>query len=102
MKRRRVNGRRAKLQTAAKLYEDFTGDVPQYIERVRVDVPEVVLLVGELDAVLYSCHRDGKLEHYKHTFRKTSRPLLVTNETGTALFVVGGRFSFTEKGIEDR
>ncbi len=98
----RLNGKRAKLQKAARLYEDFTGDAPQYIERVYVDVPQVVLLVGELDAVLYSCHRDGKLEHYRHTFKKSSRPLLVTNETGSALFVVGGRYSFTEKGIEDR
>jgi hypothetical protein len=94
--------KRRKVQAAAKLYEDFTGDVPQYIEKVYVDVPEVVWLLGELDAVLYTCIRDGKTEHYKHTFKKSSRPLLCSNETGSAIFCVGGRYRITDRGIEDK
>jgi hypothetical protein len=101
MKQRVIRHRR-KIQNAAKLYENFTGDAPRYVEAVRLETPDVVLLVGEMDAVLYSCYRDGKLEHYKHTFRKSSRPLLVSNSDGTALFIVGGRYSFTDRGIVDR
>lgn len=94
--------RARKVRAAAKLYEDFTGHEPKYIERVTVDVPEVLMLVGEMDAVLYTCIRDGRQEHYKHTFRKSSRPLLCSNETGTALFIVGGRYSMTDRGIVDK
>lgn len=94
--------KRRKLKAAAKLYEDFTGDVPQYIEKVYIDLPEVVWLLGELDAVQYTCFRDGVKEHYIHTFKKSSRPLLCVDETGSAIFVVGGRYRVTDRGIEDR
>jgi len=94
--------KRRKVRAAAKLYEDFTGHEPQYVEKVSIELPEVVMLVGELDAVLYSVVRDGKLEHYKHTFRKSSRPLLCSNETGSALYIVGGRYSMTDRGIVDK
>lgn len=100
--KRKVLRKRGKVQKAARLYEDFTGDAPRYVEAVRVNVPDVVLLVGECDGVLYSCHRDGKLEHYIHKFKKQSRPLLCSNETGTALFLIGGSYSFTNRGIVDK
>jgi len=100
--RSKIVKHRRKIQRAAKLYEDFTGDAPRYVEAVKLESPDVVLLVGEMDAVLYSCVRDGKVEHYKHTFRKSSRPLLVSNFDGNQLFIVGGRYSFTDRGIVDR
>ena len=90
-----------KVQRAARLYENFTGHEAKYVEAVRLDSPDVVMLIGELDAVLYSCTRDGKLEHYEHKFRKSSRPLLVSSSDGTALFIVGGRYKFTNRGIVD-
>lgn len=101
MKKKVEHNARA-VQKAARLYEDFTGHDARYIESVRLDVPPVVMLIGELDAVLYSCVRDGKLEHYKHTFRKSSRPLLVSASDGKSLHIVGGRFSMTNRGIVDR
>lgn len=91
-----------KVQAAARLFENFTGDVPQFVEKVYVDVPEVVWLLGELDAVQYTCIRDGKTEHYQHRFKKSSRPLLCSNETGSAIFCVGGRYRITDRGIEDK
>ncbi len=99
----RVTKRKArKLQKAARLYEDFTGDVPQFVEKIYVELPDVVWLLGELDAVQYSCFRDGREEHYIHEFRKSSRPLLVVNSDGTALHIVGGRYHITDRGIEDK
>jgi hypothetical protein len=91
----------SKVNRAARLYENFTGHEAKYVEAVRLDSPDVVMLIGELDAVLYSCVRDGKLESYQHKFRKSSRPLLVSNADGTALFIVGGRYKFTNRGIVD-
>lgn len=101
MKKKVIRHRR-KIQRAAKLYEDFTGHSPRFVEAVNLESPDVVFLVGEMDGVLYSCYRDGKLEHYQHKFKKSSRPLLVSNFDGTALFIVGGRYSFTDRGIVDK
>lgn len=99
--RRKIKRHAKKVHRAARLYENFTGHQAQYVESVQLEAPDVVMLIGELDAVLYSCTRDGKLEHYKHDFRKSSRPLLVSNSDGTALFIVGGRYKFTSRGIVD-
>lgn len=99
---KKVRRHAPRIQRAARLYEDFTGDEPRYVEPVKIEVPAVVMLVGECDGILYSCHRDGKLEHYQHKFRKSSRPLLVSNETGSALFLIGGSYSFTDRGIVDK
>lgn len=93
---------RKRVARAAKLYEDFTGHEPQYIENVRVDVPDVMMLVGELDGVLYSVVRDGRLESYIHEFSKQSRPLLCSSFDGKSLFIVGGRYDMTSRGIVDR
>ena len=95
-------GRKRKLAAAAKLYENFTGHQARYVERVLIDVPQVLLLVGECDGVLYSCVRDGQHERYIHQFKKQSRPLLCSNETGTALYLIGGEYNFTSRGIVDK
>lgn len=60
------------------------------------------LIVGELDGVLYTAVRDNQVEKYIHRFRKRSRPLLAASADGKNLEIVGGRFQFTEAGIEDR
>jgi hypothetical protein len=100
--KRKIRQNAQRIQRAAGLYEDFTGDAPRYVETVQIEIPRVVMLVGECDGVLYSCKRDRKLEHYIHKFKKQSRPLLCTNETGSALFLIGGSYSFTERGIVDK
>lgn len=94
--------RERKVKAAARLFENFTGHEARYVERVLIDVPQVLLLVGECDGVLYSCVRDGRPERYIHQFRKQSRPLLCSNETGSALYLVGGEYNFTSRGIVDR
>lgn len=94
--------RQRKVKAAARLFEDFTGHRPRFVERVTVNVPDVLMLVGECDGVLYSCVRDGKAQKYIHQFSKTSRPLLCSNETGTQLYLIGGQYNFTSRGIVDR
>jgi len=84
------------------LLEDFSGHAPTEVLRVRENSPTVGLVVGELDGVLYSTVRDGVAEKYIHRFRKNSRPLLAASSDGKNLRIVGGRFEFTEAGIEDR
>lgn len=48
----------------------------------------------------YSAKRDGKVEKYIHEFKK-SRPVLASSYAGDQLFLVNGRYKFTNTGIND-
>lgn len=69
--------------------------------RTRLPTHKVGLIIGECDGLLYTTERDGKIEKYIHRFKKSSRPLLVSSYDGSALYIVGGRYKFTERGIVD-
>ena len=75
---------------------------PEFIETHKVSLPDVALLVGHLDGVMYTTVRDGKKEKYIHRFKLKSRPLLITSHDGTQLIILGGEYDFTELGIVDR
>lgn len=68
---------------------------------MSVNWPEVAFKVGTVDAILYTTVRDGVTEHYKHDFKKSSRPTLISNYDGKSIAVVGGRYKFTDRGIVD-
>jgi hypothetical protein len=88
---------------ARKLFENFTGMDGAVIEVINVPaLPKAVAIIGELDFVGYTTVRESVTERYKHAFRKQSRPLLCVSHDGKSLYIVGGRYHFTERGIEDR
>lgn len=93
--------RSREVQQAAKLYTDFRGEDAEFVDTIRIDTPNVLLLVGECDGLLYTTRRDGKIESYIHRFRKASRPLLTASASGKSLHLVGGRYRFTDAGIID-
>lgn len=95
------------LDEAARRLEDFSG----HGVRKTFTVParsnqRTGLVIGELDLIGYRTKRagiaGGKLVRYAHDFSKGSRPLLVSSSDGKQLHIVGGRYEFTEAGIEDR
>lgn len=94
--------RSAGLRRAAQLLKDFSGHDPEEILSIEQKPITRGLVVGRLAGVLYDTVRDGAYEEYIHQFKIKSRPLLVSSEDGTQLGIVGGRFQFTEAGIEDR
>jgi hypothetical protein len=57
--------------------------------------------VGELRGVIYRTRRvPGEApKNYVHFFQGRS-PLLVTNLTGTRLYIIGGHYRVTPRGIE--
>ena len=57
--------------------------------------------VGELRGVIYRTRRTpGEApKNYVHFFQGRS-PLLVTNPTGTRLYIIGGHYCVTPRGIE--
>lgn len=90
-------------ERAEDLFERFTGHDAEPIARVRLPpLPEHMAVIGELDGVLYTTTRDGREEKYIHEFRKRDKPLLCVSPDGEQLFIVAGRYVFTERGIVDR
>ena len=95
--------RRAALKRAATLYSDFSGHEADESEMVEKPiVPDVLTVIGELEGVIYSTVRDSEHERYSHRFKRSSRPLLCVSPEGEQLFLIGGKFLFTDRGIVDK
>lgn len=90
------------MQAGLRLFKDFTGHDGEILTLDKPSVPNVVLCVGYLDGVMYETVRDGKVEKYLHKFAKPARPLLCSSSDGQQLWILGGEFNFTERGIVDR
>lgn len=101
MSKRKAHRHARQINQAAKLYSEFTGEEPQYIDQVTINVSPVMLLIGECDGILYTTRRDGRVESYIHRFSKNARPLLTASNTGNQLYLIGGRYRFTDAGIID-
>jgi len=90
------------ISRAADLYQRFSGHDAEVVGKVMVNpLPRVGVAIGEVDGILYSTVRDGVLEKYIHKFRKRDKPLFVVAPDGKALYLVGGNYTFTERGIVD-
>lgn len=92
-----------KIKQAAKLIEDFSGHRARIMGKVRFPKnPGTGIAIGKVLGISYETKRDGVSEKYYHRFtRKTSRPLLVSSPDGKQLFLLGGAYNFTDRGIED-
>jgi hypothetical protein len=94
---------KALTKKARALYEDFTGAPGRIAGKVSVPpIDKVLTVVGECEAVAYTAVRDGERASYQHEFRQKSRPLLAVSPDGKRLYLIGGSYRFTERGIEDR
>ncbi len=93
--------KRARVAEAVDLFQRFRGDDPEWIDRIDIEHPDVLLIVGHCDGVLYTTERDGQVEKYIHQFKKAARPLLCTSYDGQQLYLLGGDFTFTHRGIVD-
>lgn len=90
------------VRKAIELYEKFSGHEGDVIGRVeKPEFPDVALVIGELDGVAYETLRDGERVKFFHRFSKKSRPLLISSFDGTAIYILGGEYDFTEDGIVD-
>lgn len=95
--------KQTQIRKARALYKDFSGHDGDEVETITIpDMPKAVLVVGELEAVIYSTVRDDTAERYIHKFRAKSRPMLCASPDGERLFIVGGNFEFTDRGIVDK
>ena len=80
-------------------YRRFHEREPGRGRKVNLPMPRSLAMMGTLDAVPYTAIVGGKAVRFKHTFARGSRPVLATD--GKHLFIIGGRFHVTERGIVD-
>lgn len=104
--RLRVSRNRAPSQSeinrAASLYERFSGHDAEIIGKVRVRaLPKAGVAIGHCTAICYVTVRDGRTEDYIHEFADVDAPLFVVSPDGKQILLVGGKFTFTERGIVD-
>jgi len=103
-----VTGRRATEQTGrelcggTRLYDQFHGFPARALRRVRCrrEIPEVMVDLGELRAVVYRSDRGspGRPRTYVHFLE--SSPRLACDAAGRQLYVLGGNYRVTRRGIE--
>lgn len=90
---------------AFKLYRGFRERQPTKAKVVKYKTPRVVMVLGHLESVCYrTTHgKDATLEavRYEHKFSSGSRPLLCAGPGKNELYIVGGRYRVTERGITD-
>ncbi|HEX6217005.1 MAG TPA: hypothetical protein VFZ38_19360 [Vicinamibacterales bacterium] len=90
------------LDRARNAFRAFSGMEPADLLEVKAEpVPKLAWLLGEMEEVLYNTRRDGKAERYLHPFKKSARPLLAVDAKTGRLFLVGGDYTVTERGITD-
>lgn len=89
------------MKKAAKLYKEFREARPKRGRVVEMELPKTLMIMGNVQFVGYDTTRKGKTELYKHDFAPGSRPLLCADPKSGALFLVGGRYHVTARGIVD-
>lgn len=90
---------------ASRAYEDFSGHKATKAIKVVIELPESAVQIGKLVGVAYEATRDGVTERYFHEFKKSSQPVLgiACKSPGSKaqIVIVGGKYTFTDHGIED-
>ena len=82
-------------------FEDFTGAEVEKVSEIELDIPDSVLMVGELTGIMYEAERDGIVEEYLHEFESETLPTLAVDANSGQLFIIGGDYNFNELGIVD-
>lgn len=93
---------RQEYEQAIDLYSSFREVDAQKISTVKLRVPGLMVAVGHVEFVGYTTTHGHKVTSYRHDFRPGSRPLLCSSPTGQQLFLMGGKYDFTGRGIVDR
>jgi hypothetical protein len=93
--------RRNELDLARARFRDFHGRCAPAVVRAscRRTIPKVLVQLGTLRALVYTADRgDGGARQYIHFMER--EPLLTCNPEGTQLYIVGGQYRVTRRGIE--
>lgn len=91
------------IKQAASRLKRFSGhDALKVVRLTNYKQPSTVLAVGPLIGMIYEAKRDGKVQSYIHKFAKHARPLFAASHDGRQLYMLGGAYTFTDRGIVDK
>ncbi len=83
-------------------FRDFTGHEPKKTLRTKLDDRDIAgYALGDMVGVAYEATRDGVKDQYFHRFKKSARPKLVSKSDGSQLYIAGGKYKVTDRGVED-
>lgn len=89
------------LKNAIGLYRKFRETDPKKIRAVRLQLPKALMTMGRVSAIEYETTHGGVSQGYRHDFVPGSRPTLCATGKKNGLFLIGGRYHVTERGIVD-
>jgi len=89
-------------EKATKLLQKFSGRSDFDHQIVNIELPETAAVMGNLVGLIYEADKDDEVAQYIHEFDPASQPVLAVSPNGKQLFIVGGRFQVTSRGIVDR
>jgi hypothetical protein len=97
-----VGGGDSLLEHARRLFQEFHSFAAPHVIRseCRRSVPDVLVKLGELRGLIYSsdkaqCGRPRTFVHFME-----SRPMLASDPSGRQLYILGGNYHVTARGIE--
>lgn len=88
-------------ENAKRLYRRFREREPTRARRVTITLPKSLTVMGRILAVEYATTHGDKSVAYKHKFAPGSRPLFCADPRSGKIFLVGGRYRVTSRGIVD-
>lgn len=86
---------------AFKLHRDFREAPVKRSIKATVRIPKALMAMGHVEAILYRTTHGKESVLYKHDFAPGSRPLLSAGPGKNELFLIGGRYHVTDRGIVD-
>jgi hypothetical protein len=87
---------------AVQAFEAFKGEKPTRLRRVTLpDHDQFGWEMGPLLGIAYEARRDGRKAKYFHEFKRNAGGRLVSSDDGRKLYIEGGRYKVTDRGIED-
>jgi len=96
-----LNDRHRDVKKALKLYTEFREAQPERGRQIELEMPKVLMVLGNVRFIGYDTTRRGKTELYKHDFAAGSRPILCADGETGKLFIIEGRYHVTPRGIVD-
>lgn len=86
---------------AFKLHTAFRELPPNKAVKTQVRIPKALMAMGHVEAICYRTTHGKKSVLYKHDFAPGSRPLLSAGPQPNQLFLLGGHYHVTDRGIVD-
>lgn len=91
------------MTRAGKAYADFHGEPATKAHHVVLhEPPDEVWMLGKVIGIAYEAMRDGEIDRYYHEFKPSHAPYLTVSPDGHGLFLADGKYTVTERGIEDK